>query len=220
MITNQDGLPIIEGSTISVQIQDTSRADAPAIVIGEQIITGARQFPVSYRVTYDPSAIVENHTYTMRARVTGPDALLVFINDTAIPVITRGNPSENVEIPVIEIASSSVGSANVSGAVTFEDPDALPEGATATVQIRDTSRADAPAIVIGEQVITDASQFPISYEVAYNPNMIVENHSYTMSCRITDSGGSLLFINDTAIPVITRGFPSQDVEIPVIQISQ
>ena len=39
-----------------------------------------------------------------------------------------------------------------------------------------------------------------------------------MSCRIAGSDGSLLFINDTAIPVITRGFPTENVEIPVIQV--
>jgi putative lipoprotein len=217
-ITNQDGIPIPEGAVVSVQIQDTSLADAPATVIGEQIITGASQFPVSYRVVYDPADIIENHSYTMRARVTGSEGILLFINDTSIPVITRGNPTQDVEIPVIEVGSSSVGQASVSGAVTFEDSSALPDGTTVTIQIQDTSLADTLATVIGEQVISDATQFPIPYEVTYNPNLIVENHTYTMSCRITGSDGSLLFINDTSIPVITRDFPSEDVQIPVIEV--
>jgi putative lipoprotein len=103
MITNQDGAPIPEGATVSVQIQDTSLADAPAEVIGEQIITGATQFPIPYGVSYDPGQIVDNHTYTMSARITGSDGGLLFINDTSIPVITRGNPTEDVEIPVIQV---------------------------------------------------------------------------------------------------------------------
>ncbi|MFN2187547.1 MAG: META domain-containing protein, partial [Candidatus Promineifilaceae bacterium] len=217
-ITNEDGLPIPDGSTVSVQLQDTSRADAPAQVVAEQLIYDASQFPISYRVVYDPSDIEANHSYTMRARITGPGGLLLFINDTSIPVITRGNPADNIEIPVIETASSSAGSASVSGLVTYAGGGSLPAGATVTIQIRDTSLADAPATVVGEQVMSDGGDFPIAYEVKYNPNLVIENHSYTMSCRITNAAGSLIFINDTAIPVITRGFPSEDVEILVIQV--
>jgi hypothetical protein len=39
-----------------------------------------------------------------------------------------------------------------------------------------------------------------------------------MRVRITDSNDNLLFINDTAIPVITRGSPTENFEIPVIQV--
>jgi putative lipoprotein len=92
-----------EDATVSIQIQDTSLADAPAVVVGEQIITSATGFPVPYEVTYDPGQIVDNHTYTMSARITGGDGSLLFINDTAILVITQNNPTEDVEIPVIQV---------------------------------------------------------------------------------------------------------------------
>ncbi len=110
------------------------------------------------------------------------------------------------------------GEASVTGAITFADSAALPEDATVAVQIQDTSLADAPATVIGEQIVTEATQFPIPYEVSYDPGQIQDNHTYTMSARITGSDGSLLFINDTAIMVITRGNPTEEVEIPVIQV--
>ncbi|MGD2050322.1 MAG: YbaY family lipoprotein, partial [Chloroflexota bacterium] len=103
MITNQEGAPIAEGATVSVQIQDTSLADAPAEVIGEQVISDATGFPIAYEVAYDPGQIVENNQYTMSARITGNDGSLLFINDTAILVITRDNPAEDVEIPVIQV---------------------------------------------------------------------------------------------------------------------
>jgi len=103
MITNQEGAAIPEGATVTVQIQDTSLADAPAEVIGEQVITGSTEFPVPYQVAYDPSQIQDNHQYTMSARITGGDGSLLFINDTAILVITRDNPTEEVEIPVIQV---------------------------------------------------------------------------------------------------------------------
>jgi putative lipoprotein len=108
--------------------------------------------------------------------------------------------------------------ASVTGNVTYLQRIALPDDAVVTVQIQDTSRQDVAAEVIGEQVIeTEGQQVPISYEVSYDPDVIEDNHTYTMSARITDGEGNLLFINDTAIPVITRDSPTEDVEILVVQ---
>lgn len=104
----------------------------------------------------------------------------------------------------------------VSGEVANIDNAAIPEGATLTVQIQDTSLQDVAATVIGEQVIENPGQFPIAYEVVYDPNDIA-SPQYTMSARITAADGTLLFINDTAIPVITNG-ATENVEIPVIQV--
>ena len=119
-------------------------------------------------------------------------------------------------LTVVVVACSS--QSNVSGEITFQGGSGIPDDATISVQIQDTSLADAPADVIGEQVIDDAGDFPVSYEVSYDPDQIVDNHTYTMSARITGSDGSLLYINDTSIPVITNGNPTEDVEIPVIQV--
>jgi putative lipoprotein len=119
-------------------------------------------------------------------------------------------------LAIVVVACSS--QTSVSGEITFQGGTGIPNDATITVQIQDTSLADAPAEVIGEQVITDAGGFPVSYDVPYDPEQIVDNHTYTMSARITSSDGSLLYINDTAIMVITGGNPTEDVEIPVIQV--
>lgn len=104
----------------------------------------------------------------------------------------------------------------VSGNVTNVDNAPIPDGAILTVQIQDTSLQDVAATVIGEQVIENPGQFPIAYEVAYDRGDIA-SPQYTMSARITAADGTLLFINDTAIQVITNG-ETEDVEIPVIQV--
>lgn len=92
-------------SVVKVQIQDVSRADAPAEVIGEQVfVTEGKQVPLPYNVSYDPAKIVENHRYVVRARIEAADGTLLFTNDTAIPVITAGAPTENVEILVVPVA--------------------------------------------------------------------------------------------------------------------
>lgn len=109
--------------------------------------------------------------------------------------------------------------ASVTGTVTYLARMSMAPGTVITVQIQDTSRADAAATVIGEQVIeiTD-QQVPVPYEVGYNSADIVEANSYTMSARITDANGNLMFINDTSIPVITRGNPTTDVEIMTVPV--
>lgn len=110
-------------------------------------------------------------------------------------------------------------SSRVTGTITYLQRIALPEDAVITVQIQDTSLADAPATVMGEQVIqTKGKQVPFDFAVPYDPAAIQDNHTYTMSVRITDGTGKLLFINDTAIPVITRNNPTEDVEIVVVQV--
>jgi putative lipoprotein len=110
---------------------------------------------------------------------------------------------------------------SVTGTVTYLQRIALPDNATVTVQIQDTSLADAAAEVIGEQVIeTEGQQVPIPYAVTYDSGVIEENHTYTMSARITDGEGKLIWINDTAIPVITRANPTEDVEIVVVQVGR
>lgn len=110
-------------------------------------------------------------------------------------------------------------STSVRGTIIYLQRIALPDDAIINVQIQDTSLADAPATVIGEQVIqTEGKQVPFEYKVEYDPKDIQDNHSYTMSVRITDGTGNLLFINDTAIPVITRDNPTEDVEIIVVPV--
>ena len=94
-----------EDAVVNVQIQDISRPDAPAEVIGEQTIqTNGAQVPIPYAVEYDPAKIVESNTYAVRATIKQGDTLL-WTSDTVIPVITKGAPTENVEIMVVQVAA-------------------------------------------------------------------------------------------------------------------
>ena len=116
-------------------------------------------------------------------------------------------------------ACSGSGEATVTGTVTYRQRIALPDDAVITIKIEDVSLMDVPAKAIGEQVIeTDGKQVPIPYEVTYNEDDIDERHTYSMSARIEDSAGKLLFISDTTVPVITNDNPTEDVEIVVVPV--
>jgi len=98
--------------------------------------------------------------------------------------------------------------ARVTGTVTVRERIALSPNAVIKLQLADVSRADAPAIVLGEQSITAGGrQVPFAFEIAYDPATIDPRFSYAISARIED-GGKLLFINDTRHAVITRGAPT------------
>ena len=112
-------------------------------------------------------------------------------------------------------AGSSV--ETVTGTVTYLQRIALPPNAVITVRIEDVSKADAPAELIGEQeILAEGKQVPIPFAVPYDPAKIEENHTYSLRVRIEDGTGRLLFINDTSLPVITRGNPTQDIEVIVV----
>lgn len=105
-------------------------------------------------------------------------------------------------------AGGGPGAARVTGTVTYLQRIALPPSATIKVQLIDVSRADAPATVLGERVITaGGKQVPFAFEIPYDPAKIDQRFSYAVSARIED-GGKLLFINDQRYAVITRGAPT------------
>jgi uncharacterized lipoprotein YbaY len=106
--------------------------------------------------------------------------------------------------------------AAVTGYVTYLQKIALPDDAVLQVELQDTSLADAKAEVMGESVMpTQGKQVPLPFEVTYNPADIIPNHTYSLSVRITDGAGNLLFVNTQAYNVLTQGNPTFDVEVIV-----
>ena len=87
---------------VIVRLQDVSLADAPAKLIAEQVIDGARAPPAKFSLAYDPAQIAPNARISVSARVE-VDGQLRFISDTHIPVI-NGGPTEGVEVLVKGVA--------------------------------------------------------------------------------------------------------------------
>ena len=96
----------------------------------------------------------------------------------------------------------------VSGTVAYRERSALPPDAVVIVRLVDVSRADAAAVVLGEQRIEAAGrQVPFAFAVPYDPSRIEASHEYAVQARI-ELGGRLLFISDQRHPVLTRGAPA------------
>ena len=87
---------------VIVRLQDVSLADAPAKLIAEQVIDGARAPPAKFSLAYDPAQITPGARISVSARVE-VDGQLRFTSDTHIPVI-NGGPTEGVEVLVKGVA--------------------------------------------------------------------------------------------------------------------
>ena len=88
----------------AVKLIDISRADAPAITIGEQIIENPGQVPIAFEIEYDPTDIDERFTYAVGVRIMEGDRL-AFINDTRYEVITRGSPT-HVDMVLVKVGAA------------------------------------------------------------------------------------------------------------------
>ncbi|MEG2817811.1 MAG: YbaY family lipoprotein [Comamonas sp.] len=95
----------------------------------------------------------------------------------------------------------------VEGTVTWRERIALPPDAVLAIQLQDTSRADASAQVVSQQTIRLLSlQPPFNIRPPVTANRLNPSARYTVCARVTSNAGNrLLFINDTAHPVLTRG---------------
>jgi len=88
------------GAEIKVSLQDISRMDVPARVVGEQVIRAKGiAAPVPFQITFDPAEIVPRYTYGLRATITH-EGKLIYTSTQVYPVITRDAPRFNIQIEV------------------------------------------------------------------------------------------------------------------------
>ena len=97
--------------------------------------------------------------------------------------------------------------ATVTGTITYRERIALTPNAVVEVKLLDISRADAPAKIIGEQIIENPGQVPVAFEIEYNPADIDDGLTYAVQARIIESGEPA-FTSDTRYSVITGGSPT------------
>jgi putative lipoprotein len=104
-ISYRERIALSPGDVIKVQLVDVSRADSPAVLLGEQVFeAGDRQVPFDFEIPYDPAGIDERMSYAVRARIEREGRLL-FISDRHYAVITRGAPTR-VDLILKSIARS------------------------------------------------------------------------------------------------------------------
>jgi len=96
--------------------------------------------------------------------------------------------------------------ATVKGTVSCpEFVTSAPNSAVVTVQLVDISAGDAPAVVLGEQIIEPAGRpAPFGFEIDYDPASIAPDGAYALEASIMVDG-RLLYQTTMRHPVITQG---------------
>jgi uncharacterized lipoprotein NlpE involved in copper resistance len=74
-------------------LEDVSKADAPAEVIGQTRLGRPGNPPFRFEITYDPTRIMANRRYVVRARIL-VHGKPFFISDQSYPVLTGGKGNE------------------------------------------------------------------------------------------------------------------------------
>lgn len=111
-------------------------------------------------------------------------------------------------VPLALPADGNEAHPRVTGTIAWRERIALSPAALVRVQLVDVSRADAPATVLGEQIITPGGRSPpYAFEIRFDPARIEANHAYAVQARVEDDG-KLRFINDRRYPVLTRDAPA------------
>jgi uncharacterized lipoprotein YbaY len=88
------------GARVTVQLQDVSRADAPAVVLAELTVDPAgRAPPYAFTLPYDPARIAPSGSYVVRAQIRDGSRLL-FTTTSSFPVLTRGAPTSGLQVLV------------------------------------------------------------------------------------------------------------------------
>lgn len=136
------------------------------------------------------------------------------------PTATRAPPPRRRDVGVLLLvtllapslwlagcgAAPPAGMRRVQGSVMLPDRTPLEPGTLVLIRLQDVSRADAPAVLLAERRIEagDYRQVPFVFDFGIAPERIDPRGRYTVSARV-EREGRLLYVSDTAYPVLTQG---------------
>lgn len=103
----RERIAIPPNSTFEATLEDVSRADAPAKILGTARIENAGNPPYKFSIAYDPAKIAQSRSYVVRARILSNNQLM-FISD-GFPVLTRGKGADAGEILMRRAPASPLG---------------------------------------------------------------------------------------------------------------
>ena len=104
-VVAQEPATLPEKAQLEVKVMDVSLADAPATQVGGQIIFDVTQFPINFEATYDAQSIDPRNSYALDVTIRDAQDNLLYRNTQAYLVITRDNPTYNVEVMVESIGN-------------------------------------------------------------------------------------------------------------------
>jgi putative lipoprotein len=110
-VSYRERIALTPGSTVIVTLEDTSKADAKATVLGEVKIPVERsQVPIPFVIEVEAGRIDPRHRYAVRARILDPQGALRWTSTQAYMVMTGGHPSSvDVQVEAIRVPAADTG---------------------------------------------------------------------------------------------------------------
>jgi len=107
-LTKLDRMALTPGTRAKVMLVDAARADAPSVEIASTILTTTgNQVPLHFILAYDPAKIGPAARPMLQARFETLDGALLYITDTANPVLQTAEPQPPVELKLVRTGSPS-----------------------------------------------------------------------------------------------------------------
>jgi uncharacterized lipoprotein YbaY/heat shock protein HslJ/uncharacterized lipoprotein NlpE involved in copper resistance len=91
--TYRERIAVPPDAVFEATLEDVSKADAAAEVIGQARMERPGNPPIRFEITYDPARISSSHRYSVRARIL-VGGKLFFTTDRSYPVLTEGQGNE------------------------------------------------------------------------------------------------------------------------------
>ncbi|MFT5236254.1 MAG: putative lipoprotein [Shewanella sp.] len=104
-----------------------------------------------------------------------------------------------ISVGVLSGCATPNAGVEIQGEVWFKERMALPPQAMLTVQVKDVSLMDAPAVVIAEIERGDVTT-PAPFQFIINRDQFEKGHTYAIGAKIS-LNGKLMFINTQAYKI-------------------
>ena len=144
----RERIALTPDAVFEAMLEDVSKADAPAVVVGSVRVDKPGQVPIRFEIPYDPARIDQSRSYSVRARILVGQRLL-FTTDQAYPVLTRGHTNE-VQLLLRMVAASKPAS---------KPAQATPLGTLPASFIGELPCADCPGIRYQVNLFPDRAFF-------------------------------------------------------------
>ncbi len=206
--------------TVSLSNLGQPRSPLNTTIAAEEVLNPSGS-PIAVELNYDTNDAPSDNLYLISATIYRQDGKHLMTNSTFGFEVNIGQ-IDGTDVHLISIYPDGEKSpeeldAAISGSIRYQKSCQLPTGSKLTIQIRDVSYQDTPSPLIVEQEIVDPGKSPVEFELRYDSDDIEARNSYGISGAIRDPDGKLLFTNDTAYEVITRGNPVK-LSLPLIAV--
>ncbi len=95
--TYRERIALPADAVFEAELQEISRADAPAVVLGRSTLAPSGQPPFRFAIVYDDAAVQSGHRYTVRATIRHQRRLL-FTTDRIHPVLDGRNAPLHIQM--------------------------------------------------------------------------------------------------------------------------